>query len=105
MRPLVLLALFSQVALADPQERIRRAAWGMWGLSAALGATVLGCGLGALDASDRFSQKSYVGAVPPSLRAEGDRVFAVALSTDIVAIFAISSAVGAIVLTSVGYRK
>ena len=85
-------------------RRIRPAALSMWGVSAALGASVLGCGLGALGASNDFSSRAYVGAMPPpDLVAQGDRVFRIAITTDVLGIFAISAAVGAIVLTVVGY--
>lgn len=87
-------------------KRIRPAAIVMWGVTAAFAASVLGLGLGALSLSDQFSHHAYVGAVPPpTLVVEGDRVFHVALSTDIMGIFAITAAVGAIILTVTGYGR
>lgn len=85
-------------------RRIRPAAFAMWGLTAALGISVLGAGVSALSLSRDFSRHSYVGATPPKdLVADGQHIFDVAIATDVIGIFAISAAVGAIVLSVQGY--
>lgn len=84
--------------------RIRPTAFVVRGLTAALGISIIESGVSALPLSRDFSRHSNVGTMPSKeLVAEGQHSFDVTIATDVLGIFAISAAIGAIILTVKGY--